>query len=59
MISTSNTKGGYIVSAYTKIVADVSPEVKQKLVDLKQGNESNKDVLVRLIEQEHKKQSKK
>lgn len=47
------------MSHYTKIVADVAPEVKQKLIDLKKAGESNKDVLVRLIEQEHSKKVKK
>lgn len=52
------TKGGYIVGAYAKIVADVEPIIKEKLVELKQPGESNKDVLVRLIEQAHKKYRK-
>lgn len=47
------------MSQYTKIVADVAPEIKQKLIDLKKPGESNKDVLVRLIEQAHGKVIKK
>lgn len=48
------------MTATTKLVADVAPEIKQKLIDLKQHpGESNKDVLVRLIEQAHKRAGKK
>lgn len=43
------------MSVTTKLVADVAPEVKSKLIDLKQPGETNKDVIVRLIEQAHKK----
>lgn len=44
---------------YAKIVADVAPEVKTKLNELKHPGETQKDVLVRLIEQAHKKAVKK
>ena len=47
-------RGGYKVS--TKIIADVSEEIKQKLSDLAHIERSNmKKVLVRLIEQEYEK----
>lgn len=42
------------MSVTTKIVADVAPEVKAKMIELKKPGESNKDVIVRLIEQAHK-----
>jgi len=35
----------------TKIIADVDPSVKEKLFEMKQAGETNKDVLVRVIEE--------
>lgn len=46
------------MSVTTKLIADVAPEIKAKANDLKQPGESMKDVLVRLIEKEHKKVKK-